>query len=117
LRPDLAQLAGFVLMLAAACCTAVPAFAACTAPSPPDPATRPAKLAAPVKGPCVDQKPGTPGCLGWEAYTFNDEVKAFNAKVPAFRAAADAYVAKLNAYVTAAAAYAKCEVETLNAPR
>ena len=106
-----------LLAVAIASSAAGPSFAACTAPQPPDPASRPAKLAAPVKGPCVDKQPGTPGCLGWEAYSFNDEVKAFNAKVPTFQREAEAYVAKLNAYVSAAAAYAKCEVETLNASR
>ena len=90
------------------------ASAACIPPTPPDSASRPAKLAAPVKGPCVDQKPGAPGCLGWEAYTFNDQVKAYNAQVPGFKAAAEAYVRKLNDYVSAAGAYAKCEVGALN---
>lgn len=99
--------------LAVASCAANSSFAGCTAPSPPDPASRPAKLTPPVKGPCVDKQPGTAGCLGWEAYTFNDEVKAYNAKVPAFKTAAEAYVGQLNAYVAAAAAYAKCEVDAL----
>jgi hypothetical protein len=102
-----------LLSLALVFCAAVPTYAACTLPVAPDPASRPAKPSPPVKGPCVDQKPGAAGCLGWEAYSFNDDVKAYNAKVPAFRAAAEAYVAKLNAYVAAAAAYAKCEVDTL----
>ena len=106
-----------VLALAITSFAASPTLGACTAPIPPDPASRPAKLTPPVKGPCVDKQPGTAGCLGWEAYSFNNEVKAYNAKVPAFRAAAEDYVAKLNSYVTAAAAYAKCEVETLNATR
>ena len=86
---------------------------ACPVPAPPDPATRPAKPVPPVKGPCVDAKPGTQGCLGWEAYSFNDEVKAYNAKVPAFQAAANAYVAKLNDYVKASNDYARCEVQAL----
>ena len=102
-----------VLSVALMFCAAVPTYAACTLPAPPDPASRPVKLALPVRGPCVDKQPGAPGCLGWEAYTFNDDVKAYNAKVPAFRAAAEGYVAKLNAYVAAAAAYAKCEIDTL----
>jgi hypothetical protein len=102
-----------VLSVTLVFCAAIPTYAACTLPTAPDPASRPAKLSPPVKGPCVDKQPGAPGCLGWEAYTFNDEVKAYNAKVPVFRAAAEAYVAKLNAYVAAASAYAKCEVDGL----
>lgn len=93
---------------------AAPAHAACTPPVPPDVASRPAKPALPVKSACVDAKIGTEGCKGWEAYSFNDEVKAYNAKLPAFQAAAKAYVAKLNAYVSASGDYAKCEVQSLN---
>jgi hypothetical protein len=102
-----AALAGSLL------CWPLGAAALCTVPAPPDPASKPAKPTPPVKGPCVDQKPGAEGCLGWEAYSFNEQVKAYNAKIPAFKAAAETYVGKLNAYVAAAAAYAKCEVDTL----
>ena len=89
------------------------AFADCKAPAAPDPAARPAKPAVPIRSACVDAKPGTEGCKGWEAYTFNDEVKAYNAKLPAYKTAADAYVAQLNAYVAASGEYARCEVKSL----
>ena len=89
-----------------------PAFAACTPPVAPDASARPEKLVPPVKSACVDN-PSGPGCLGWEAYRFNEDVKAFNAKVPAYQKAANAYVTQLNAYVAAANAYAKCEVDAL----
>ena len=101
------------LALAATALLIAPARAACTPPVPPDVASRPEKLVVPVKPPCADAKPGTPGCLGWEAYSYNDAIKAFNAKVPAFKAAADAYVAKLNAYVQASSDYARCEIKAL----
>ncbi|HMO30901.1 hypothetical protein [Enterovirga sp.] len=103
------------LLLALALLSGAPARAAgpCTPPVPPDPAGRPEKPVPPAKSPCVDA-PTKAGCLGWEAYRFNDEVKAYNAKVPAFQKAANAYVAQLNAYVAAAGAYAKCEVESLH---
>lgn len=90
-----------------------PGHAACAPPVAPDPASRPEKPSLPAKPPCADAKPGTPGCLGWESYSYNDAIKAFNAKVPAFKAAADAYVAKLNAYVQASSEYARCEVKAL----
>lgn len=92
---------------------ASPAFALCSAPVPPDTAGRPTKPPLPVKTPCVDAKPGTEGCKGWEVYSFNDEVKAYNSALPAFKVAADAYVAKLNAYVAASNDYARCEVKAL----
>jgi hypothetical protein len=88
-------------------------FAQCAAPAPPDAATRPTKPVVPVKSPCVDAKPGTEGCKGWEVYSFNDEVKAYNSKLPAYKAAAETYVAALNAYVAASAEYARCEVKAL----
>lgn len=100
-------------VFALALAVAHPASAACIVPAPPDPAGRPVKPALPVKGPCVDAKAGTAGCLGWEAYTYNDDVKAYNEQIRAFQAAANAYVAKLNEYVNAGAQYAKCEVEAL----
>lgn len=95
-------------------CLASPIQAACLAPSPPDPASRPEKPAPPVKGPCVGAALGTPGCLGYEGYRFNDEVRAYNEKVAAFGKAAQAYVDRLNAYVKASADYAQCEVKALN---
>lgn len=92
---------------------AIPSLAAtCTAPTVPDPAKRPVRPTPPVKSACVDNASG-PGCKGWEAYQFNDEVKAYNAKAPAFQKAANDYVAQLNAYVKAANDYAKCEVDAL----
>lgn len=103
-----------LLALAAACHHATVSYAACTVPAPPDPASRPAKPAPPAKGPCVDKQPGTPGCLGWEGYRFNDEVRAYNEKAGAFQKAAQAYVDRLNAYVKAGAEYAQCEVKALN---
>jgi hypothetical protein len=95
-----------VLALAATASVAAPAAAACAPPTPPDVALRPVKPAPPVKSACVDAKPGTAGCKGWEAHAYNDEVKAFNMKAAAWKTAADAYVAKLNAYVGASGEYA-----------
>jgi hypothetical protein len=92
---------------------AAPAVAACTPPAAPDASAKPAKPALPAKGPCVDAKPGTTGCLGWEGYTYNDEIRAYNEKAQAFGKAAQAYVDRLNAYVKASADYAQCEVKTL----
>lgn len=104
-------LSGLVLT---ALLAAVPsARAACTAPAPPDPASKPEKPVLPVKGPCVDAKMGAPGCLGWEPYKYNDDVKAFNEKAAVFQKAAQAYVDKLNAYVSAGADYARCEIKAL----
>ena len=91
----------------------VQAHAACLAPTPPDPASRPVKPSVPVKPPCADAKPGTPGCLGWESYSYNDAIKAYNAQGAAFQAAANAYLAKLNAYVAASGEYARCEVKAM----
>ena len=101
-------------MLTAALLLACPARAACTAPIPPDAAARPGKPVPPVKGPCVGAALGTPGCLGYEGYRFNDEVRAFNEQAAAFQKAAQAYVDRLNAYVKASADYAQCEVKALN---
>lgn len=50
---------------------------------------------------------------GWEAYSYNDQVKAYNVLVASYSTAANAYVGKLNAFVTASAAYAKCEADSL----
>lgn len=100
---------GFAAWLLAA---AAPALADCTPPTAPDPSGRPQKPVPPEKTACVET-PTKAGCLGWEAYRFNDEVKAFNAKVPAYQKAANAYVTQLNAYVAAANAYAKCEADAL----
>jgi hypothetical protein len=38
---------------------------------------------------------------GWEAYSYNDAIKAYNAQAQAFQSVAGAYVQKLNAYVKA----------------
>jgi hypothetical protein len=91
--------------------TGLPAWA-CDVPTPPDTASKPAKLALPQKPACLD-KNGKDNCPSWEAYTYADQVKAYNAQLPAFSSAANAYVGKLNAYVAASAAYAKCEAESL----
>lgn len=99
-----------LLAAVAALLLAGPAGAACTPPAVPDPAGRPARPVAPAKGPCVDAKPGTANCLGWEAYSYNDAVKAYNEQAKVFQAAANAYVARLNAYVRASSEYARCEV-------
>lgn len=101
------------LALAALLVATPSARAACTAPVPPDSAARPAKPTLPVKGPCVDAKVGTAGCLGWEAYKYNEDIRAYNEKGAAFGRAAQAYVDRLNAYVKASADYAQCEVKAL----
>ena len=89
------------------------ARAACVVPSPPDAAARPVKPALPVKGPCVDAKVGTAGCLGWESYKYNEEIRAYNDKAAVFQKAAQAYVDRLNLYVKGSADYAQCEVKAL----
>ena len=94
------------LVLAGLC----PAFAACTPPVPPPAEGKPAKPAAPQKPACLDAKGG---CPGWEAYTYNDAVKAYNEQAKTFQGLAQAYVQRLNAYVKASADYAQCEVKTL----
>lgn len=76
-------------------------------------AAKPQKPAAPVKPACLDAKTGKDNCPGWEAYTYNDQVKAYNAAGADYAKAANAYIAKLNDYVAASAAYAKCEAESL----
>ncbi|WP_236960993.1 hypothetical protein [Methylobacterium durans] len=86
------------------------ARAACTRPEPPPPESKPAKPPLPEKPACLDAKGG---CPGWEAYSYNDAVKAYNAQAQAFRPLAEVYVQKLNAYVKASADYAQCEVKTL----
>ncbi|GJE17937.1 hypothetical protein [Methylobacterium marchantiae] len=85
-------------------------WAECAKAVPPDPATRPTKPPLPAKPACLDAKGG---CPGWEAYTFNDAVKAYNGQIAAYRPLADAYVKALNAYVKASADYAQCEVKAL----
>lgn len=86
------------------------AMAECAKAVPPDPATRPTKPVAPAKPACLDAKGG---CPGWEAYTFNDAVKAYNLQIAAYRPLAEAYVKALNAYVKASGDYAQCEVKSL----
>ncbi|ACL56260.1 hypothetical protein [Methylobacterium nodulans] len=98
----------FVLLVALA--AAGPARAACTVPTPPPVSEKPVKPALPEKPACLDAKGG---CPGFEAYTFNDAVKAYNAKLPAYRAGAEAYAGKLKAYVDASVAYANCEMKSL----
>ncbi|MGU3359879.1 hypothetical protein ACLBWX_06040 [Methylobacterium sp. M6A4_1b] len=86
------------------------ARAACTSPEPPPAASRPAKPPLPAKPACLDAKGG---CPGWEAYSYNDAIKAYNEKAAAFRPLAEAYVKALNAYVKASSDFAQCEVKTL----
>lgn len=86
------------------------ASAACLAPTPPPLEQRPTKPAVPAKPACLDAKGG---CPGWEAYSFNDSVKAYNLQIEAYRPLAEAYVKALNAYVKASADYAQCEVKAL----
>ncbi|RVU20558.1 hypothetical protein [Methylobacterium oryzihabitans] len=87
-----------------------PAGAACTAPSPPPAAEKPAKPVLPPKPACLDAKAG---CPGWEAYTYGDQIKAYNAQLGPFRTGAEAYAGKLKAFVDASVAYANCEMKTL----
>ena len=87
-----------------------PLVSSCTVPVPPPVGERPAKPALPQKPACLDAKGG---CPGWEAYSYNDAVKAYNAQAQAFRPLAEAYLQKLNAYVKASSAYAQCEAEAM----
>ena len=84
--------------------------AACAPPTPPAAEARPVRPTLPAKPACLDAKGG---CPGWEAYSYNDAVKAYNAGLAVFRPLAEAYVQRLNAYVKASADYAQCEVKTL----
>jgi hypothetical protein len=84
--------------------------AECVPAQAPLAAGRPAKPALPPKPACLDAKSG---CPGWEAYSYNDAIKAYNAQAATFRPLADAYVKALNAYVKAASDYAQCEVKAL----
>ena len=88
----------------------LPAAAQCVKPEPPPVESKPARPALPAKPACLDAKGG---CPGWEAYSYNDAVKAYNLQLQAFQPLAQAYVQKLNAYVKAAGDYAQCEVKTL----
>jgi len=87
-----------------------PAAAACAPPEPPPASARPTKPALPAKPACLDAKEG---CPGWEAYSYNDAIKAYNLQTQAFRPIAEAYLQKLNAYVKASADYAQCEVNAM----
>jgi len=89
---------------------AAPVATACKAPEPPPASARPVKPALPEKPACLDAKGG---CPGWEAYSFNDAVKAYNLQAQAFRPIAEAYVQKLNAYVKASGEYAQCEINAM----
>ncbi len=89
---------------------AAPAVATCTPPEPPPASARPAKPALPDKPACLDTKEG---CPGWEAYSYNDAIKAYNLQAQAFRPIAEAYLQKLNAYVKASGEYAQCEVNAM----
>lgn len=90
--------------------TALAAPIACTPPVPPTAETKPDKPKLPEKPACLDAKGG---CPGWEAYSFNDAVKAYNLQAQAFRPLAEAYIQKLNAYVKASSEYAGCEAKSL----
>jgi hypothetical protein len=87
-------------------------WAACVLPAAPDQAAKPERPRPPAKTACVD-KPEGAGCMGWEHYRYNDEIKAYNAKVPAYQKAANDYIGQLNAYVKAAGDYARCEANSL----
>lgn len=87
-----------------------PVATSCTVPVPPPVGERPTKPALPQKPACLDAKEG---CPGWEAYSYNDAVKAYNNQAQAFRPLAEAYLQKLNAYVKASSAYAQCEAEAM----
>ena len=89
---------------------AMPAAVTCDAPTPPPASARPGKPVLPERPACLDAKGG---CLGWEAYSFNDAVKAYNLQAQAFRPIAEAYIQKLNAFVKASSDYAQCEVDAL----
>ena len=94
-----------------ACLLAVSAARAeCPRAEPPPVSARPAKPTFPEKPACVDAKGG---CPGWEAYSYNDAIKAYNAQIAVYRPLAEAYVKGLNAYVKAASDYAQCEVKAL----
>jgi len=90
--------------------TAARAAVTCTPPEPPPASARPAKPALPDKPACLDTKEG---CPGWEAYSYNDAIKAYNLQSQAFRPIAEAYLQKLNAYVKASGEYAQCEVNAM----
>lgn len=88
----------------------VSAGLACTPPTPPPVEGKPAKPALPQKPACLDAREG---CPGWEAYSYNDAVKAYNAQAKTFQGLAQAYVQRLNAYVKASGDYAACEAKSL----
>lgn len=115
MRLDIPRARGALIALAIALWVSGSAGAApaCPLPVPPDAGQRPAKPAPPERSACVDAKPGTAGCLGWEGHGYNEAIKAYNAKLPAYRAAAESYVARLNTFVQASADYARCEVQAL----
>lgn len=88
-----------------------PALSAeCVRPEPPAATLKPTKPGLPAKPACLDAKGG---CPGWEAYSYNDAIKAYNAQIEAYRPLAEGYVKALNAYVKGSADYAQCEVKTL----
>ena len=94
----------------AAPAAAGPTVTACKPPEAPPAALRPTKPVLPEKPACLDAKGG---CPGWEAYSFNDAVKAYNLQAQAFRPIAESYAQKLNAYVKASADYAQCEINAM----
>ena len=67
----------------------LPAAAQCVKPEPPPVEGKPARPALPAKPACLDAKGG---CPGWEAYSYNDAVKAYNLQLQAFQPLAQAYV-------------------------
>lgn len=84
--------------------------AACTPPVPPTTEGKPEKPKLPEKPACLSAKDG---CPGWEAYTYNDAIKAYNEQGKGYQAAAQAYIQKLNAYVKATSEYVQCEANSL----
>lgn len=86
------------------------ARAACSPPQPPYWESKGDKPAPPPKPACLSAKDG---CPGWEAYSYNDAIKAYNLKAEAYRPLAQDYVKRLNDYVKAASDYAQCEVKSL----
>lgn len=84
--------------------------AECVPAQPPAATARPTKPPLPTKPACLDAKGG---CPGWEAYSYNDAIKAYNTQVAAFRPLAEGYIKALNAYVKASSDYAQCEVKAL----
>ena len=100
----------FLTMVLAGLLAAPAVSAECVRPEPPAATLRPTKPGLPAKPACLDAKGG---CPGWEAYSYNDAIKAYNDQIAAYRPLAEGYVKALNAYVKGSADYAQCEVKAL----